>query len=142
MSAERLTIEDVISRLKISRRTLESWLAEDLRRATDERRFHFHVRHGRRRLWTETSYLALEHAIERESEPGGVLAGSQSKNATATGTSRGPFAPQAVQSAFVAVLDFPLRPGSTTLRGTRSAPSKKTSAPRRQAKAAEVIRLP
>jgi hypothetical protein len=115
-----LTIDDVAERLGIGRRTLDGWLASDLNRMPDDRRFQFHVRHGGRRLWTEERYKALEAAIERESEPGGVLGVSKSKSATAIGTSQAPFAPTAVQSAFAAVMNFPLRPPPTMQRRKKS----------------------
>lgn len=72
MARDHFTIVEAAGRLGVGRRTLEGWLAADLQRHPDERRFQLHVRHGRKRLWTEARFKALEAAIERESEPGGV----------------------------------------------------------------------
>ena len=66
--------DEVVAGLRIGKRTLEQWLATDLLRAVDDRRFQFHTQRGRKRIWSETAYRNLEVAIERESAPGGVLA--------------------------------------------------------------------
>lgn len=120
-----LTVEEVVARLRVGRRTFEGWLATDLNRPIDDRRFQFHVRHGRRRLWTAERFKALEAAIERESEPGGVLAGSRSSSVTVSGTSMAPFAPADVRSACDEVLDWLRRPKPTTWAKAKSDPSKR-----------------
>jgi hypothetical protein len=137
-----LTIAEVAERLRVSVRTLEGWLSADLARGPDDRRFQFHVRRGRKRLWSAKATEALAAAIERESEPGGVLAVSKSKTVAATGTSPALFAPAAVQSACAEVLAFRLRPPRGTMPGQKLGSSKATSQLKRAAKRREATRLP
>src|SRR5437016_10400217 len=111
-----MMIKEVAQRLRVGHRTLEGWLANDLLRAPDDRRFQYHTRRGRKRIWTETQFGQLKAAIERESEPGGVLAGSGSRKELAIGTRTAPFVRAAVQSACDEVLGFPLRPAPRTKR--------------------------
>src|SRR5215813_9337311 len=66
------TIDEVAAALRLGRRTLDGWLAADLLRAPDDRRFQFHTRRGRKRIWTESAFQLLKASIERESVPGGV----------------------------------------------------------------------
>ena len=113
MSGRDLVITEVVERLRLGRRTFDGWLAEDLLRAADERLFQFHTYRGRKRIWTETAFQNLRQAIERESQLGGVLARSSSRNVTATGTLRAPSSPMAAQSACEKVLTWPLRPQPT-----------------------------
>lgn len=136
-----LTIQEVAARLRVGLRTLEGWLSSDVVRAPDDRRFQFHVRRGRKRLWSAKAVEALRAAIERESEPGGVLAVSKSKSAMASGTSSARFVPQDVQSAFAEVLNFPLRPRTTMPPGTASARSRSRPERRPPGKTPEVIPL-
>ena len=63
----------VARRLGVGLSTLNSWLAADENRAPHQRNFHFHSYRGRKRIWSESAYLALECAIALESEPGGML---------------------------------------------------------------------
>ena len=142
MAASDRTMDEVAAELRLSRRTLDGWLATDLKRAVDDRRFQFHTSRGRKRIWSETAFQNLRVAIERESAPGGVLSASSSRSATATGTPTAPYGSQAVQSACDKVLAWPLRPQAKA----RPKPSLKvlsrTSRRRSQAESAEVIRLP
>src|SRR5689334_7134911 len=68
------TIKEVCADARIGRTTLEEWLAADLLRPQDDRRFQFHRWRGRKRIWSPEAYRKLIEAIEHESEPGGVLA--------------------------------------------------------------------
>lgn len=70
-----LTARVVALRLGVSRSTLDTWLGADEERPLAERRFQFHVYHGRKRLWSEAGFQALKCAIETESQPGGLLGG-------------------------------------------------------------------
>ena len=109
-----LIAPEIAKRLRLSLRTVETILASDARRAVDDKRFQFHVRRGRKRFWTAEGFLCLKLAIERESAPGGVLAGSSSRNGMASGTYMGPCALQDVQSVCAEVLAFPLMPSTRT----------------------------
>src|ERR1043166_1578480 len=94
------TIDQVAASLLIGRRTLEGWLAADLLRAADDRRFQFHVRRGRKRIWSPTAFRLLKDAIERESAQGGVLAVSNSRTEKAIGMPKAVFvSPTAAQPA-------------------------------------------
>jgi len=61
------TIHEVAAELRLGERTLERYLASDLTRAADDRRFQFHCRRGRKRIWTPEGYQKLRDAIERAS---------------------------------------------------------------------------
>src|SRR5262249_54765114 len=54
--------------LRVSKTTLDNWLTRDLLRAVDDRRFQFHSRRGRKRIWSPTAFEQLRDAIERESQ--------------------------------------------------------------------------
>jgi hypothetical protein len=131
----------VVAELLVSKRTLDTWLAADLLRAIDDRRFQFHTMRGRKRIWSTTAFQNLEAAIERESAPGGVLAGSGSKSETASGTLSVPFGSQAVQSASDKVLAWPLRPPPKAKPKARLNPSSKISRRRLREKPGVVILL-
>jgi hypothetical protein len=134
-------MDEVAADLRIGKRTLDGWLAADLLRAIDDRRFQFHTMRGRKRIWSATAFQNLEAAIERESAPGGVLAGSRSKSETVTGTQSVPYGSQAVQSASDKVLAWPLRPPARPKQKQRSIPTSRTSKRRSPAKLGEVIQL-
>src|SRR5262249_60936525 len=97
MAAQDRTIDEVAAELRVSRRTVDGWLATDLLRPVYDRRFQFHVRRGRKRLWTETGFRQLKAAIERESAAGGVLAGRSSRTEAGIGTPTVPCGPAGVQ---------------------------------------------
>src|SRR5262249_41441550 len=125
--ASDLTIDEIALRLRVGKRPIDGWLAADLLRAADDRRFQFHSRRGRKRIWTEAAFQQLRAAIERESEPGGVLAASGSRIETATGMRTVPFGSRAVQSACAGVLEYPLRPRQKIARRSNSTRSLTTS---------------
>ena len=92
----------VALRLGVRPSTLNGWLAADEERSLQERRFHFHTYRGRKRVWSETAYVDLERAIERESEPGGVLGGWRN----AADRTIGPDQEPAARAALDRVLSF------------------------------------
>src|SRR5215813_7979056 len=108
------TIDEVAAALRLGRRTLDGWLAADLLRAPDDRRFQFHTRRGRKRIWSESAFQLLKAAIERESAPGGVLAGRNQSNGMVTGMPSAPFVSTAARSALDEVLAWPSRPQPRT----------------------------
>src|SRR6266545_2421346 len=141
-SADR-TIDQVAASLLIGRRTLEGWLAADLLRAVDDRRFQFHVRRGRKRIWSPTAFRLLKEAIERESAPGGALAVSSSRAEKAIGMPKVGFvSPTAAQSACEKVLAWPLRPSRNGTLKSSSRPSSTKSRRKRPAKSGAVIPFP
>lgn len=73
-----LNARSVALRLGTALSTLNGWLSADEEHPAHERRFAFHTYRGRKRLWSEAGFVALERAIEIESEPGGVLGGWRS----------------------------------------------------------------
>jgi hypothetical protein len=81
-----LTARAVAGRLGVSLSTLNGWLATDQGREPADRRFTHHCYRGRKRLWTEEAFNKLEAAVERESEPGGVLGRWRSDCAPSTVT--------------------------------------------------------
>jgi hypothetical protein len=85
------TFEEVALDLRISKRTLDGWLSADLLRPRDDMRFQFHTFRGRKRIWSKDAFELLKSAIERESAPGGVLAGSRSSSETAIGILPAPY---------------------------------------------------
>jgi hypothetical protein len=109
MSGDR-TFEEVTVDLRISKRTLDGLLSADLLRPVESRRFQFHTFRGRKRIWSVLAFEMLKSAIERESAPGGVLAGSRSSNEITTGTLPVAYGSAAVRSAYDAVLTWPSRP--------------------------------
>lgn len=104
------TFEEVAQDLRTSKRTLDGWLSADLLRPVELRRFQFHTFRGRKRIWSTAAFEMLKSAIERESAPGGVLAGSRSSNETTIGTLPVAYGSAAVRSAYDAVLAWPSRP--------------------------------
>ena len=70
-----LDARTVALRLGVALSTLNMWLAADEERPLAERRFQFHVYHGRKRLWLDAGFQSLKSAIETESQPGGCLGG-------------------------------------------------------------------
>jgi hypothetical protein len=120
MSDRDLVVAEVVGRLRIGRRTFDGWLSDDLSRAAGEQLFQFHTYRGRKRIWTETAFQNLRQAIERESQPGGVLARSSSRNATATGTPRARSSLTAERLASERVSAFPSRPPPTAKLKSRS----------------------
>lgn len=83
MTERDRTIAEVCAEARIGRRTLEKWLGDDMLRAFDDRRFQFHTWRGHKRIWKPDAYRALVEAIERESEPGGVLTSKKVSGAAA-----------------------------------------------------------
>ncbi len=120
MLGRDLVIAEVVERLRVGRRTFDGWLSDDLFRAAGEQLFQFHTYRGRKRIWTETAFQNLRQAIERESQPGGVLAGSSLRNVMAIGTPQAPSSPAAEQHASEKVSAFPLRPPPIAKRKLRS----------------------
>lgn len=77
-----LGIKTVAARLHIAVSTLNGWLREDYRRPEPLRLFEFHRWRGKNQFWSEKSFLKLEMAIHRESQHGGVLAGSRNRTSS------------------------------------------------------------
>ena len=135
------TAPEIATKLRLSLRTLETILGSDLRRSIDDKRFQFHVRRGRKRFWSDEDFECLKRAVERESAPGGVLAGSSSRTVMASGTYTGPCGPQDVQSACAEVLAFPLTPITRKKPRRSSMSSVKTSKLKQQDSSAKVTPL-
>lgn len=115
-----LNARAVAAGLGISLSTLNGWLAADKARHPDNRLLSFHAYRGRKRVWSETAYLALERAVERESSPGGILGGWRT-------SSHLPPHRTAAEQALRRVLDF--QPGCSS-RGQRSEhPKSEANAP-------------
>ncbi|MDQ2080516.1 hypothetical protein RA307_10015 [Xanthobacteraceae bacterium Astr-EGSB] len=134
MAEGDLLFTEVCRFLRVAERTLDKWLAADARRPVDDRRFHFHAYRGQRRIWSKAAATSLQEAIERESLPGGVLAGGRtSSSAPAIGTRTAPFTPADVQSACDKVLNFPLRPRASATPKLPSTISSRRSKPKRAA---------
>jgi hypothetical protein len=104
------TAAEVASDLRISRRALESILASDLPRAPDDRRFQFHAWRLSKRIWSPAAYEALKSAIERESEPGGVLVSKKRQQAQKSGVSFKFVTDKRAREAYDAVMNW--RPDS------------------------------
>jgi hypothetical protein len=98
-----LNARTVAARLGIALSTLNAWLAAEEERPLLDRRFHFHTFHGRKRLWSEANFQALERAIEAESEPGGRLAGWRTGSGNRSKSAR---EGAAATAAMLAVLGF------------------------------------
>ena len=64
---DNLTLVEVATRLRKSKRWLQAKLADDRRRPPTQRRFQYHARIGRTPVWTEAQYLALRDALKAES---------------------------------------------------------------------------
>src|SRR5260370_26755295 len=141
MAPYDLTIDEIGPELRLGKRTLEAWLAQDLLRSADDRRFQFHARRGRKRIWSPNALRLLREAIERESQPGGVLAGSRSSSGMATGTPMVPFVSTAAQSASAEVLAWPLRPRPSSKRSSRATSSSTRSRRGSPARSGAVIPL-
>ncbi len=101
----------VARRLGISRGTLDAWIAKDRELAPAERKFHFHAYRGRKRVWTEAAFQALQSAVERESADGGCL--SRWRNPAGARSKRALEASHLGQAALKQVLNF--RPGPATV---------------------------
>lgn len=109
-SAIDRTFEEAATDLRVSKRTLDTWLSADLLRPLDMRRFQFHTFRGRKRIWSENAFEQLKLAIERESAPGGVLAAYSSSSVTAIGMPMAHYGSRAVRSALEEVSAWPSRP--------------------------------
>ena len=136
------TVQEVADHLRKSLRWLSGILAEDGRRRPSEQRFQFHVRHGRTRLWTREARKSLSAAIARESEPGGVLAGSPRSTVAASGTYTAPSGLADAQSALDKVLAFQHGQSQKTPRLKNAAGSKAKSSRKRPAKKPQVLTFP
>ena len=118
----------VARRLGVGLSTLNSWLAADENRAPHQRNFHFHSYRGRKRIWSESAYLALECAIALESEPGGMLGQWRLRHATSPNS--------AITPAGLAALHEVLHFKAGNAHGKRTPPSDHTrEAPMALAKA-------
>lgn len=110
----------VARRLGISRGTLDAWIARDRELAPDARKFHFHTYRGRKRVWSEAAFQALQSSVERESADGGCLGRWRSPESARSTTAVETAASS--RAALEKVLNF--RPGLTACawhkRGARS----------------------
>lgn len=127
--------------LRISETSLDRWLKADLLRAIDDRRFHFHTRRGRKRIWSPEAFKNLKAAIERESAAGGVLAGCKRSSAPAAGMPTVSYDSTVARTAFEKVSTW-LPPSSTRTQPSKPREiSKARSATAPREKSAEVIRF-
>jgi hypothetical protein len=98
------TADEVVRELRISKRSLERILSSDNKRPADRRAFTFHTWRLSKRIWSPAAYEKLKAAIERESEPGGLLSESKPKNATVIGMPSVRSALDSDRSAYAKVL--------------------------------------
>jgi hypothetical protein len=98
---DNLTLVEVATRLRKSKRWLQAKLADDRRRPPTQRRFQYHARIGRTPVWTEAQYLALRDALKAESAES---PDSSSSNVAASGTSTALLSRKDAESAFERVL--------------------------------------
>ena len=99
---------DVCKNLRISQSTLNHWIRLGALSAPPV--FQTHKYRGRRRVWTERAFAELRAEIEKESEPGGLLARWRLLNARDGGTRTAQSAKAAAQSALEKVLAFRFTP--------------------------------
>jgi hypothetical protein len=98
---DNLTLAEVATRLRKSKRWLQAKLADDRCRPPTQRRFQYHARIGRTPVWTEAQYLALRDALKAESAES---PDSSSSSAAASGTSAALLSRKDAESAFARVL--------------------------------------
>jgi hypothetical protein len=85
-----LGIRQIAPRLHVAASTLAGWLRDDYRRPESHRVFEFHRWRGKNRFWSEESFRKFEMAIHRESQHGGVLAGSRSRTSNSRSSAPDP----------------------------------------------------